>query len=607
MIVKMKKAVVFMKTSQKTQALEILRGVGVLHLSPAAAAKEVSSLEELKRAKDQTLLAIALLSDLKKKKNGGTAEFNAAEVAASVAELHGEIARLNEDSARCRAQITALEPWGNFSPEDLKTLSAAGLKIRLFSLSEKQLKALPETVSYVVLRKTKKMTAVAVLNEEGEIDGTEQPVPEYSLQHWHCQIEENDRLTAAARAKIESYAGALPALRSRIKTLEAGIEFETVRSGAGSDEEVSWVSGFVPVDTLEALKKGCAENALGLVLTEPDDDDPVPTKIKNGRIVSLIQPLFDFLGTVPGYKEADVNGFVLFFFSVFFAMILGDAGYGLIFLTASVAGMFLTKKKSGKVAPVTVLLTWLSFCVVVWGALSGNWFASQTLAQWAPLKAITVPALDAFGAQSSDSVKFLSFFIGTVQISIAHIWSFIRGLREKPRVKALTDIGWLMACWGLFNLMLNLILKKPMLPVSYGLIGGGVLFLILFGKQDDNHFFKNIGKGLLGIVSTFLNTVNMFSDIMSYIRLFAVGLASFQIELAFSSIAGSLSESLGVPGVIFGAVVLLFGHALNMMLGVLAILVHAVRLNLLEFAGHLGQQWVGIKYRPFENTKTNQE
>lgn len=596
-----------MKTSQKTQALEILRGVGVLHLSPAAAAKEVSSLEELKRAKDQTLLAIALLSDLKKKKNGGTAEFNAAEVAASVAELHGEIARLNEDSARCRAQITALEPWGNFSPEDLKTLSAAGLKIRLFSLSEKQLKALPETVSYVVLRKTKKMTAVAVLNEEGEIDGTEQPVPEYSLQHWHCQIEENDRLTAAARAKIESYAGALPALRSRIKTLEAGIEFETVRSGAGSDEEVSWVSGFVPVDTLEALKKGCAENALGLVLTEPDDDDPVPTKIKNGRIVSLIQPLFDFLGTVPGYKEADVNGFVLFFFSVFFAMILGDAGYGLIFLTASVAGMFLTKKKSGKVAPVTVLLTWLSFCVVVWGALSGNWFASQTLAQWAPLKAITVPALDAFGAQSSDSVKFLSFFIGTVQISIAHIWSFIRGLREKPRVKALTDIGWLMACWGLFNLMLNLILKKPMLPVSYGLIGGGVLFLILFGKQDDNHFFKNIGKGLLGIVSTFLNTVNMFSDIMSYIRLFAVGLASFQIELAFSSIAGSLSESLGVPGVIFGAVVLLFGHALNMMLGVLAILVHAVRLNLLEFAGHLGQQWVGIKYRPFENTKTNQE
>lgn len=607
MIVKMKKAVVFMKTSQKTQALEILRGVGVLHLSPAAAAKEVSSLEELKRAKDQTLLAIALLSDLKKKKNGGTAEFNAAEVAASVAELHGEIARLNEDSARCRAQITALEPWGNFSPEDLKALAAAGLRIRLFWLSEKQLKALPETVSYIVLRKNKKMTAVAVLNEEGEIDGTEQPVPEYSLQHWHCQIEENDRLTAAARAKIESYAGALPALRSRIKTLEAGIEFETVRSGAGSDEEVSWVSGFVPVDTLEALKKGCAENALGLVLTEPDDDDPVPTKIKNGRIVSLIQPLFDFLGTVPGYKEADVNGFVLFFFSVFFAMILGDAGYGLIFLTASVAGMFLTKKKSGKVAPVTVLLTWLSFCVVVWGALSGNWFASQTLAQWAPLKAITVPALDAFGAQSSDSVKFLSFFIGTVQISIAHIWSFIRGLREKPRVKALTDIGWLMACWGLFNLMLNLILKKPMLPVSYGLIGGGVLFLILFGKQDDNHFFKNIGKGLLGIVSTFLNTVNMFSDIMSYIRLFAVGLASFQIELAFSSIAGSLSESLGVPGMIFGAVVLLFGHALNMMLGVLAILVHAVRLNLLEFAGHLGQQWVGIKYRPFENTKTNQE
>ena len=329
MIVKMKKAVVFMKTSQKTRTLEILRDVGVLHLS-SVTPKEGSSLEELKRAKEQTLLAIALLSDLKKKKDGRTIEFDAAEAASSIAELYAEIARLNEDSGRCRAQITALEPWGNFSPEDLKTLSAAGLKIRLFSLSEKQLKALPETVSYVVLRKTKKMTAVAVLNEDGEIDGTEQPLPEHSLQYWYDQIEENNRLTAAARTKIESYAGALSALHSRIKTLDAEIEFETVRSGADGDEEVSWVSGFVPVDTLDTLKKRCAENAIGLVLAEPDDDDPVPTKIKNGRIVSLIQPLFDFLGTVPGYKEADVNGFVLFFFSIFFAMILGDAGYGLI-------------------------------------------------------------------------------------------------------------------------------------------------------------------------------------------------------------------------------------------------------------------------------------
>ena len=255
MIVKMKKAVVFMKTSQKTRTLEILRDVGVLHLS-SVTPKEGSSLEELKRAKEQTLLA------------------------------------LNEDSGRCRAQITALEPWGNFSPEDLKTLSAAGLKIRLFSLSEKQLKALPETVSYVVLRKTKKMTAVAVLNEDGEIDGTEQPLPEHSLQHWYDQIEENNRLTAAARTKIESYAGALSALHSRIKTLDAEIEFETVRSGADGDEEVSWVSGFVPVDTLDTLKKRCVENAIGLVLAEPDDDDPVPTKIKNGRIVSLIQNRF---------------------------------------------------------------------------------------------------------------------------------------------------------------------------------------------------------------------------------------------------------------------------------------------------------------------------
>ena len=606
MIVEMKKAILFMKTAGKTVALEKIREAGVVHLTPVKP-PETSSVESLRQLKEQTMLAIALLSDAGKNKAAAGRKYDPEEAVSVISEMNAEIIRLTEESNRYRTVVTALEPWGDFSPEEWEQLAKAGLRFRLFTLTQAQLKGLPETVPYLILRKSKKTAAVALLNCDEEIDGLEFPVPEYSLSRYREKIAENERLTEAARQRILSYAGAVPALRRYADELTAGIEFETYRDGAGGDASVAYLVGFVPVDGVDILKQVCRDNAVGLILDDPGEEDPVPTKIKNGKIVSLIQPVFDFLGTVPGYRESDINGFFLFFFSLFFAMILGDAGYGLIFLTASVAGMFLTKKKSGKVAPVTVLLTWLSFCVVVWGALSGNWFASQTLAQWAPLKAITVPALDAFGAQSSDSVKFLSFFIGTVQISIAHIWSFIRGLREKPRVKALTDIGWLMACWGLFNLMLNLILKKPMLPVSYGLIGGGVLFLILFGKQDDNHFFKNIGKGLLGIVSTFLNTVNMFSDIMSYIRLFAVGLASFQIELAFSSIAGSLSESLGVPGMIFGAVVLLFGHALNMMLGVLAILVHAVRLNLLEFAGHLGQQWVGIKYQPFKNTKTNQE
>ena len=95
-----------MKTSQKTRTLEILRDVGVLHLS-SVTPKEGSSLEELKRATEQTLLAIALLSDLKKKKDGRSIEFDAAEAASSIAELYAEIARLNEDSGRCRAQITA--------------------------------------------------------------------------------------------------------------------------------------------------------------------------------------------------------------------------------------------------------------------------------------------------------------------------------------------------------------------------------------------------------------------------------------------------------------------------------------------------------------------
>lgn len=606
MIVKMKKTVLFMKSAEKTDALEKIRRAGVVHLLPVTP-PETTSVEDLKRKQELALTAISLLVDAPADKKNQTAAIEAEEAAVGVCELNAEIVRLTEESNRCRATASALEPWGDFSPEDWKQLADSGFQLRLFFFTDKQLKALPETVNYFLLKKMKKLTAVALLNAEGEFDGTEFSVPEQSLHAYREKIEENERLVAEARQRIASYVGLIPALRRYAADLNAQIEFETYRCGAGGDQSISYLVGFVPVDGEEVLKKVCRENAIGLILDDPQEEDPVPTKIKNGKIVSLIQPVFDFLGTVPGYRELDINGFFLFFFSLFFAMIIGDAGYGLIFLGGSLAAMIHSKRKSGKVSPVTVLFAWLSFCTMVWGALSGNWFASQTLAQLPPLKALTVPALDAFGVQSADSVKWLSFFIGTVQISIAHIWSFFRGLKQRPRAKAFTDLGWLFICLGMFNLILMLILKETMLTISYGLIGGGVLFLIIFGKQDDEHFFKNIGKGLVGIVSTFLDTVSMFSDIMSYIRLFAVGLASFQIEMAFSSMAGNLSESLGVPGMIFGALILIFGHGLNMMLGVLAILVHAVRLNLLEFAGHLGQQWVGIPYRPFKNTKTNQE
>lgn len=606
MIVKMKKVIVFMKTAGKTESLEKIREAGVVHLNPVALPETVS-VDELKQKKDRTMMAVSLLSDLGKSAGKRETKVDPAEAVAVITEMNSEITRLTEETNRYRAAVSALEPWGDFEPESLAFLKEHGVAIRLFTLTNSRLKALPEAVSYVVLKKTKKTAAVAVFNLTGEIDGFEMAVPEYSMRTYLGKIEENNRLAEAARRKIASYADAVPALRRYAGELDAQIEFETYRCGAGGDRAVSYLTGFVPVDEAETLKSVCRDNAIGLILDDPGEEDPVPTKIKNGKIVSLIQPVFDFLGTVPGYKESDINGFFLFFFSLFFAMIIGDAGYGLIFLIGSLGAMVMSRKKTGKVSPVTVLFAWLSFCTMVWGALSGNWFASQTLAEWGPLKAITVPALDAFGPESSDTVKWLSFFIGTVQISIAHIWSFIRGLRERPRIKALTELGWLFVCLGMFNLILMLILKKPMLTVSYGLIGVGVLFLILFGKQDDEHFLKNVGKGLIGIVSTFLNTVSMFSDIMSYIRLFAVGLASFQIEMAFSSMAGNLSASLGVPGLIFGALILIFGHGLNMMLGVLAILVHAVRLNLLEFAGHLGQQWVGVKYQPFRNTKTNQE
>jgi V/A-type H+-transporting ATPase subunit I len=106
-----------------------------------------------------------------------------------------------------------------------------------------------------------------------------------------------------------------------------------------------------------------------------------------------------------------------------------------------------------------------------------------------------------------------------------------------------------------------------------------------------------IGKGLANLITIGLDGVSAFTDIISYIRLFAVGLASVEIAKSFNSMAEGMMD--GIGGIIGGILVLLLGHTLNLIMGALSVIVHGVRLNMLEFSGHLGMQWTGTPYRPF--------
>ena len=192
------------------------------------------------------------------------------------------------------------------------------------------------------------------------------------------------------------------------------------------------------------------------------------------------------------------------------------------------------------------------------------------------------------------------FSIGVVQLALACIMNIKRKFTERS-LGWLADVGWLLSISSLYLLVLNLVIGESMNLLVVGcIVGVGFIMVILFGGMEaGKSFSKGLKAGLGSAFTVFLNTISAFGNIMSYIRLFAVGMASLAIAQSFNGMAAGFDGVL----VIVGAIIMIVGHVLNIVMGFLSVVVHGVRLNLLEFSGQLGMEWSGIAYDPFKKIK----
>ena len=189
---------------------------------------------------------------------------------------------------------------------------------------------------------------------------------------------------------------------------------------------------------------------------------------------------------------------------------------------------------------------------------------------------------------------WLCFLLGLTQLTLANVMNFIR---DFPRLKAFSHLGWGVVIGGLYFLVLTLVIGTTMPSFAVLMVAAGLLLIILFGEQGSGvGFLKGVLKGVGGAFTTFLNAISGFSNIISYIRLFAVGMSSFYIASSFNNLASPMLEGWTFP---FGIVVIAIGHGLNLIMAMLSVVVHGIRLNMLEFSGQLGMEWTGIEYNPF--------
>ena len=608
---------------EKDQALDKLRELGILHpekkQSQSAA---LSKLFEKKTRVENALILLGLVAEekkqqKKKKRQDAAATFsspdNNEDPVAVLLALSEEKKNFQEQLVSLTRERVRIEKWGYFEPAAFAAFSEQGIVLIPYELTPETYDSIGDEVKLIVLEKTK--TAVRVIACETEIP-TETPfvLPEYSIAEIDRNIEKFKAELLNIDEKLISRLPFLKRIKAEHDEIIEQIEFETARAGmeilveeTGEDFEgrtISWITGYIPADRLGALRGATSENGWAFTAVDPGPDDPVPTLLKNNRFVKFLEPLTSFLDITPGYREIDVSPFFLVFFVLYFGMIFGDAGYGILLL---LAGLIVSIKTAKKGVPAGIkLLLLLGSSNFLWGVLTCSWFGIGDMDRLpAILKSVSLPLISsAYAAQSSHNDQIVQqnliifcFSLALLQLSIGRILAII----HNKTLGAFGHVGSIAMLIGMYFIILSAIASNearqiPLLPLAVPVFAVGFILNFIFASYDGS-----VGRSILdsfkNIISVLLGIANVFSDIMSYIRLWAVALAGAAIASTVNTMAGPMLGHFMF--FIVGLVLLVFGHGLNLVLNALAVLVHGVRLNILEFSSHVGLNWTGFAYKPF--------
>jgi V/A-type H+-transporting ATPase subunit I len=605
MILKMKRASLIVLDSQRDQSLRRLRRLGLLHVEQMPGTSEtLSRLQEQKATLERSLSLLPL--DVSPVSPPAESEKRRVDVAycldraREAAEASEKIRSLRESLDKVRRDLDRLAPWGEFDPEDVKALRDKGVLVTLHEIDERQLRELEQGGArpFVIQQGRNRMRLALVrVGADAAPELEETALPERGLRRLRETREQLEQTIGAEEQRLAQLGLEKANILRGVELLAHDIRFEQTRAGMGCEAQVAYLVGYFPAKRSDELKEAARANGWGLLIEDPAPDESVPTCVENPRWVQIIEPVFKFLGTVPGYRERDISFWFLLFFSLYFAMLIGDAGYGAVMLGLTLFARLRMPRTRG---PFTTLMLVLSSATIVWGVLSGTYFGIESLARNPLLSRAVIPAIASFGYNNTHTIMLICFVIGAVQLTLAHTLNF---LRLFPSIKAFSDLGWIAILWGMFFVVRYMILSLPLNPLAQWLVLGGLVAVTVAGEQRGK-FFRGLLVGLAKLPLKLLNSISAFADIVSYVRLFAVGLATVEISKSFNAMAGGIG--FGIPTGLFAALILFFGHALNIAMGALAVIVHGIRLNMLEFSGHLGMEWTGIPYEPFRDPEPGQ-
>jgi len=493
--------------------------------------------------------------------------------------------------SRDRAQLL---PWGDFEPAKIERLAAAGYKIRFYTCPLRAFK--DEWVApYGVVeieRDKQKVNFVTVTHSDvvPDIDAELVQLPHMSLRAVEDDIAKTKAAIDAIPAKLAQLAKVgVPVLEKAVKELESNIDFGRVRLTGEklAADSLLLLEGWIPAADVDEVSKALDLKGVFFDVDDPQPDDDIPIQLSNNKFAKLFEPLTK-LYMLPTYQELDLTLFFAPFFMLFFGLCLGDTGYGLLMIVALPIFTKLFQLINPNFSKWLVVLFGAS--TMLCGLLSGTFFGFNMYDLDIPF----VQKMKGILYTDNSTMFTVSLCIGVVQILFGMAIKAVN-LSIQCGVKyALGTIGWLVLLITVgVSVLAGLEFSNP---VVMGILIAAAVLIFLFNSPGKNPLL-NIG---LGLWDTYNMATGLLGDVLSYVRLFALGLSGGILANVFNSMAVGMAPDNPVAGFIVMVLIFVIGHALNIFMNILGAIVHPMRLTFVEFFKNSGYTGGGTEYRPFK-------
>jgi len=491
-------------------------------------------------------------------------------------------------------------PWGEYDPAIVQKLHKSGYDLVFYTCETRNfdqkwredydLEMINEIggISYFVITKPARREKITIAANEIKM-------PTLSLS---AQQTENDALKLRRDAldkHFEQMAMYLPTLYQEQAHLKNALSFDRITSGTETsvDNTIRITKGFIPQDNeADFLAFLDSQPVYYTELHLEENEDP-PVLLKNNSFAKLYEPITK-LFALPKYNEMDLTPFMAPFFMLFVGFCAGDAGYGLVLLLGATFAKY--KLNVGEYRPLLSLIQWVGVATILFGTLAGSFFGIQL---------VYVPALERFQNFffNQDNMMTLAFVFGGIHIVTAMILGIINIIRFKGFKFAVAKIGWfalILSSAAFIGLpMLGVVLSEAV-RIAYFVVAGLSGLAIFFYNSPGKNPFVNFG---LGLWNSYQMLTGLPGDILSYVRLFALGLVGGTLGMVFNQLAFQAGPDIPVLGTLITLIILVFGHTLNFAIAMLGAFVHPLRLTFVEFYKNAGFEGGGREYKPFNKVE----